>query len=66
LNDFLTPKRKDRKGKLSPTMKRAKPNKNAKTSSQPEKISAEEALKRMKSFRQRKEKMIAFISQSKN
>ena len=43
-----------------------KQKKEAKTSSKPEKISAEEALKRMKDFSKRKEKMIAFIIKSEN
>jgi hypothetical protein len=40
--------------------------KKEKASSKPEKISAEEALKRMKNFAKRKEKMIAFIIESEN
>lgn len=40
--------------------------KNAKTSSKPEKITAEESLKRMKNFAERKEKIIAAIIESKN
>jgi hypothetical protein len=47
-------------------MNQKKRKKKAKTASKPEKISAEEALKRMKSFSQRKEKMIAFIIKSEN
>jgi hypothetical protein len=47
-------------------MKQSKPKKQTKTSSKPEKISGEEALKRMKSFAERKEKIIAFIIESKN
>ncbi|HSK71412.1 MAG TPA: hypothetical protein VK892_06935 [Pyrinomonadaceae bacterium] len=37
-----------------------------KKASKPEKISAEEALERMKNFSKRKEKMIASIKQSQN
>lgn len=37
-----------------------------KDSSKPEKISAEESLKRMKNFSERKEKIIANIRESKN
>jgi hypothetical protein len=47
-------------------MKREKQKKDTKTSSKPEKITAEEALKRMKNFTERKEKMIAFIIKSEN
>lgn len=47
-------------------MKREKQNKEAKNSSKPEKITAEEALKRVKNFTERKEKMIAFIIKSAN
>jgi hypothetical protein len=47
-------------------MKQTKQKKKAKTSSKPEKISAEEALTRMKNFSKRKEKMIAFIIKSEN
>jgi hypothetical protein len=43
-----------------------KSKKKLKTSSQPEKITAEESLKRMKNFTERKEKIIAAIIQSKN
>ncbi len=45
-------------------MKQEKRKKEAKTSSKPEKISAGEALTRMKNFSERKEKMIAFIIKS--
>jgi hypothetical protein len=47
-------------------VKQEKPEKNAKTSSKPEKITGEEALSRMKNFTKRKEKIIAFIRASKN
>jgi hypothetical protein len=47
-------------------MKQDKTGKNAKKSSKPEKISADESLARMKDFTKRKEKMIAFIIASKN
>jgi hypothetical protein len=46
-------------------MKQTKKN-NAKEKSKPEKISAEESLRRMKNFTERKEKTIAFIIESKN
>ena len=47
-------------------MKHEKRKREAKTSTMPEKISAEQALTRMKNFSKRKEKMIAFIIESKN
>jgi hypothetical protein len=47
-------------------MKREKEKKDAKDSSKPEKVSAEESLRRTRDFTKRKEKMIAFIIQSKN
>lgn len=47
-------------------MKSEKKKKNAKTSSKPEKISAEESLARMKKFSERKEQIIAFIRESQN
>ncbi len=47
-------------------MKQTKHKKEPKNSSKPEKITAEEALKRMKIFSERKEKMIAFIIKSEN
>jgi hypothetical protein len=47
-------------------MKREKTEKKAKTSSKPEKITGEEALAKMKDFTKRKEKIIAFIRESKN
>jgi hypothetical protein len=40
--------------------------KQKKKSSKPEKISAEVSLRRMKNFSERKEKIIAFIRESKN
>jgi hypothetical protein len=47
-------------------VKQEKPQKKAKTSSKPEKITGEEALSRMKDFTRRKEKIIAAIRKSKN
>ena len=47
-------------------MKKKKVEKSEIQSSKPEKLSAEESLKRMKNFTKRKEKMIAFIKQSAN
>lgn len=40
--------------------------KKQKTSSKPEKITAAESLRRVKSFAERKEKIIAFIIESEN
>lgn len=47
-------------------MKQEKPKKKAKASSKPEKITGVEALKKMKEFSERKEKIIANIRKSKN
>lgn len=47
-------------------MKQKKPKKAEKNSSKPEKITAEESLARVKKFAERKEKIIAFIIESKN
>jgi hypothetical protein len=47
-------------------MKQEEQKKKTKNSSKPEKISAGEALTRMKNFSERKEKMIAFIIESEN
>jgi hypothetical protein len=47
-------------------MPKKKQKKAVKDSSKPEKISAEESLKRMKNFSERKEKMVADIRESKN
>ena len=47
-------------------MERKKRKKKGGESSKPEKITGEEALKRMKTFAERKEKMIAFIIKSEN
>jgi hypothetical protein len=47
-------------------MKREKTKKQSKTSSEPEKITAEEALSKMKDFTRRKEQIIADIRARKN
>jgi hypothetical protein len=47
-------------------MPKKKQKRDAKDSSKPEKISAEESLQRMKTFSERKEKIIANIRESKN
>lgn len=47
-------------------MNQSKQKKNSEKSDQPETITAEEALKRMKNFGERKEKIIASINKSKN
>ena len=47
-------------------MKQEKQAKKEKTSSKPEKITAAESLRRVKSFTERKEKIIAFIIKSEN
>jgi hypothetical protein len=47
-------------------MKQSKQKKSAEKSSEPVKITAEEALKKMKNFSERKEKIVASIIESKN
>jgi len=47
-------------------MKKESKKKPEKTSSKPEKVSAEESLERMKTFSKRKEKIVAFIVESQN
>ncbi|HEX8636644.1 MAG TPA: hypothetical protein VF692_01175 [Pyrinomonadaceae bacterium] len=47
-------------------MKQSKQKKNAEKSSESKAISAEEALRRMKNFGERKEKIIASINKSEN
>lgn len=47
-------------------MKKSKQKKNADKSAESTMVSAEEALRRMKDFGERKEKIIASVSKSKN
>ncbi len=55
------------KGGLPPLFfMKKKQTKKEKASSKPEKITGEEALSRVKKFAERKEKIIAFIIESKN